>query len=244
MQRALIALERQHVVRLLLHELLGDHALTAHRVNRDNAARQCQQAEQGGQRGNLVRLCLDGDLAQEQPIGRRPRPDEMQRSVPGTMIMRAPHARPIQCNHLTGGLHRTGGNPGQEAALKPGRVEGGEHPPEGIVRGDAIGQGQERLQPGALRLAECLNLHPPVRPANHPAERDRDDVQQLMPFGSLNARINQRREGIVNTGTGRLVHPGLLPCRLGTRRLSIPSAHLPANPRGRCDCPAKTAGID
>ena len=39
--------------------------------------------------------------------------------------------------------------PGREAGLERVRVDEHEHPPEGIVRRDAVGQGKEGLEPRA-----------------------------------------------------------------------------------------------
>ena len=61
-QGPLIALERQHVVGLLVDDLLGDGALAADRVEGDDGALDRQQVEQFGDGDDLVRFVGDLDL--------------------------------------------------------------------------------------------------------------------------------------------------------------------------------------
>src|SRR5215217_4020160 len=51
------------------------------------------------------------------------------------------------------GLAGQGPRPSREARLEPIRVEQHEDPSEGVVRGDAVRQGQEGLQPRLLAAA-------------------------------------------------------------------------------------------
>jgi hypothetical protein len=48
-QRALIALETQHIVAALLNDLIGDLGPAAHRVNRHDAARELEQLQPLGE---------------------------------------------------------------------------------------------------------------------------------------------------------------------------------------------------
>lgn len=242
MQRALIACERPHVVGLLRHNRAGHLPLAAHGVTGHETALPRQHLPQGRQRRDRVRRRRDRDLAQPPPVGRRPGADQMQRSRAALAVMGAAPARAIDGDHLPRRLHRAGGHPGQKAALKLGRVQRREHPTEGVVRRNAVGQRQERAQPRPLRRAECRDRHPAVRAADHATERDRDDVEQLMAFGPLDTGSDQGGTRIVDTGTSGLV-PGAPP--------RMPSRHAEAQypPRSparqvsrRCDCPRGRGG--
>src|SRR3712207_7258491 len=61
-------------------------------------------------------------------------------------------------------LFRSGGggeglHPAEEGRFEGGRVEGGKHPAEGVVGGDAVGEGEEGAQPGRLAAADRSEEH-------------------------------------------------------------------------------------
>ena len=62
-QRALIALQLQHVVALLRDDLLGDRMLAVERIGIHDGVLQGQYAQQF-RFGNLIRLCIGGELRQ------------------------------------------------------------------------------------------------------------------------------------------------------------------------------------
>ena len=69
-QRALIALQGQDVVGLLVHDLPGDGALAAHGVDGDDGTLDGQHVEQLGDGEDLVGLVRHLDLPQHQPLAR------------------------------------------------------------------------------------------------------------------------------------------------------------------------------
>src|SRR3954452_19591261 len=71
------------------------------------------------------------------------------------------------------------------------RVEQHEDPPEGVVRGDAVWQGQEGLQPSPLAPPVELNVLPALGTGDHRANRDYQDVDQLMIDPARLARISK-----------------------------------------------------
>jgi len=70
-QRSLITLERDDVVRFPVHDLLGDAALTSHRVERDNGALDRHHLEQRGNGDDFVRLFIHLDLPEHESLARR-----------------------------------------------------------------------------------------------------------------------------------------------------------------------------
>jgi len=88
-ERALIALERKHIVALLREDLLGDLGLTAHRVDGDDAALEMQQSQQLRDGRDLVGLRLGRHLPEHDAVGRRPGAHQMQRAETGVAIMGA-----------------------------------------------------------------------------------------------------------------------------------------------------------
>lgn len=65
-------------------DLGSDFLLATHRVDRDEGAMEVQHFQQLWNGSDLVRFCVDGDLAQAQMMFARPGADEVQRSECGT----------------------------------------------------------------------------------------------------------------------------------------------------------------
>jgi hypothetical protein len=63
-QRLLVALQRQDIIRLARDYLLGDRLLRPHRVDRDDGTLDVHQPEEFGDRRDLVRFLGAGDLPQ------------------------------------------------------------------------------------------------------------------------------------------------------------------------------------
>ena len=51
---------------------------------------------------------------------------------------------------------------------------------EGVARGDAVGRGQDGLQPAGLHHAEVLGVVPGLGPGDHGADGDGHDVEQVV----------------------------------------------------------------
>jgi hypothetical protein len=80
--------------------------------------------------------------------------------------------------------------------------------PEMSWQGDTIGQGQERRNPRLLGTTEAFALHSRVRPADDGAQGDRSDIEQPMPHGAVNARIEQISNGALHDEAKRRIHAG------------------------------------
>src|SRR4051812_34206274 len=82
--------------------------------------------------------------------------------------------------------------PGAEAGLEGVRVDQHEDAPEGVVRGNAVGQAQERLQPRQLAAAVQRDVVPALGARDHRAHGDDQDIDQAMLDLACTARIFDR----------------------------------------------------
>ena len=90
-------------------------------------------------------------------------------------------------------------------------IEHGKDPPESVMAGDAIGQGEKAAQKLDLGVAEFLKVHKAFGPAEHRAKRDGEDVDERVVFGAVDSRIFD--DGEVKNETlrmGLLGHPQFL----------------------------------
>jgi hypothetical protein len=85
-------------------------------------------------------------------------------------------------------------HPAQEAALEGVGVDQHQHPAEGVVRGDAIRQREEALEPVPLAAAVQRDVLEALGLAEHGADRDHQDIEQLVLDPPLAAWILDRRE--------------------------------------------------
>jgi hypothetical protein len=85
-------------------------------------------------------------------------------------------------------------SPSLNASLKGIGVQLGEHPLEGVLRRDPVGQAQKGLEPLVLGFAEINHIRPEIGPTNHRTNGDHDHVREAMPLALRTPRIGQIRE--------------------------------------------------
>ena len=85
-------------------------------------------------------------------------------------------------------------HPGEERALERVRVDQHQHAAEGVVRGDAVRQREEALQPLPLAAAVEGDVLEALRLAEHGADRDHQDVEQPVLYLPPAARVLDRRQ--------------------------------------------------
>src|SRR3954451_21647513 len=173
-------LERQEGVGGPRPDPLGVGLLAANRAQRDDTALEPQGVEQLRDRRDLVRLAVDRALAERQPAPARPGADQVQRPALVAAAAGPADGLAVDRHHLALDPVRQGLRPAGEAGLERVRVDEHEHPPEGVVRGDAVRQGEEGPEPGLLAATVELDVLPALRAGDHRADRDREDVDQLM----------------------------------------------------------------
>src|SRR5262249_31161369 len=76
-----------------------------------------------------------------------------------------------------------------DARNQRGRVEEGEDPAKGVVRGDAVGQVEELAEKGQFGLAEAFDIDPAVGAAESGTEGQDDDIEQRMTLGPVQAWV-------------------------------------------------------
>ena len=81
---------------------------------------------------------------------------------------------------------RDGPSPRQKAFLKAPGIEPGKDATEGVMRGNAIGQGQEGLEPHVLAPTKQLHVLEPFSACQKRAQSDDHNVEQAMLLCSLN----------------------------------------------------------
>ena len=144
-----------------------------------------------GDGGDLVGLLVHGDLAQQEVVGRGPGVDQVQRRLALGPVEGAPEGLAVDGDDLPLGRLVQRLDPAEEAPLELVGVEPREEAAEGVVRGDAVGQGQEGLQPVVLGLAEVLDVVPGVGPGDDGADGDGHDVEQFVEPGAVDAGVGQ-----------------------------------------------------
>jgi hypothetical protein len=85
-------------------------------------------------------------------------------------------------------------SPRREARLEGIGVDQQEHPPERIMRGNAVGQGRKSAQPGLLAAPIERDVLPTFRASDHCADRDHQDVDQTVLDLARAAGIVQDRQ--------------------------------------------------
>src|SRR4051812_23701566 len=191
---AVIGLEHQQVISAPLQDPVGNRLLTAHGIQRHDAVRQGQRLEQRRDRGDLVRLAIDLTLAERQALLAGPGADQVQWPLGPAAVEGPAHGLAVNRHDLPlEGLGK-GLSPGAEAGLEGIWVDQHEDPPEGVVRGNAVGQGQKGLQPAHLVAAVERDVVPALRARDHRTHRNDQDVDQPMFDLARTPRILKRRK--------------------------------------------------
>lgn len=99
--------------------------------------------------------------------------------------------------------------PGQEALQKLLWIQGGKHPVEGVMRGDAIAQGEKRLEPVLLGFAKAFHVVEAFSGAQQGANGDHEHVNQIVIFGAVDSRVSQIFKMFDETNFRMLLHPML-----------------------------------
>src|SRR6266542_2726337 len=210
LQRRLVALDRQQVIAPLLPNLLGYVHLAAGRVDGDQGPFQVEDAEQLRDSGDLVGAFFHLLLTQDQVVGHRPGADQVQATA-GRGLGTAAGGLAVDGNGLEPAGRAQGRHPAAEAGSELAGVQGGEDAAEGVVGGDAVGQGQEAPEPVVLGMAEGLDVGPGLGPADDGAQGEDEDVAQGVQLGAIEAGVRQVGE-VVDQGQLGRCHGGSSGC--------------------------------
>ena len=224
MQVWVVGLEAEHVVRFAVHNRLGNGLLAPHGINRHDAALDAQQLEEFGDGGDFIGLLVRLHLPEQHAGFTRPGAHEVQRRLP--VVARAAQCFAINGHHA---LHLSGDalQPADAHLLQRPGVDQLKHPPERVVRGNPVGQLQKRGKPVLFCLAKLHHIHPVIGSADDRAQRDHQQIHQLVAPRALDARIghlsqirHQAAAGTFDHRQFRLqnhstVASFILSCRLG-----------------------------
>jgi hypothetical protein len=84
---------------------------------------------------------------------------------------------------------RDGAGPGHKAFLKALRIEARKEAAKGVVGRNAMGQGEEGLQPSVLALAEELHILEAFPATQQGADSDDQHIEQAMLLRPLNTGV-------------------------------------------------------
>ena len=94
--------------------------------------------------------------------------------------------------------------PAQTSRFKLRGIDPAEDPAKGVMRRDTgtlwVWQVQPRVHPRLRGVRPIFDLDPAFRSTDHPAQGERDDIEQGMTRGSRNTGIDQIVKTLGNTG--------------------------------------------
>ena len=165
------------------------------------SAPEVEKVEKDPQRGDLACPVRHADEAQRQAARRRERVDERDRRGRAHLGQGAAQALAVKRHGpIAGGLRQAGREPGQ-AGREGGRIEQPEQPRERVVRGHAALQTQELAEELLLRAGKQLEVDAARRPAQRRRERNRQELEQVMPSRVAAPRIGKNRIDEIGEGT-------------------------------------------
>lgn len=209
-ERPLIALERQHVVAALLDDLPGDLALGPHRIDRDGRAAQLQDLQHLRDGRDLVGMVRDRLLSQHEAVSLGPRTDHVQRRLAVGVVVGAAQGFAVDRDQGALALADGGGHPLAEAGLEGERVQSSNDPPERVIGGNPMRQGQMPAQPRSFGMAEGLKLAPAFGPSDRASDGDEEDLGERVKLRAVDAWIVESFEVVQQQSRsrfhGRLLH--------------------------------------
>src|SRR4051812_25318086 len=190
----LVGLEADQVVGVPGADLAGDPLLAEAGVQGDQAARQVEPVEQRRHGGALARAGRHGRLAERDPVPGGVGADQLQRApalpavagVPQGLAVDRDLPRPVRLGLVR---REDRADPGEEDALERVRVDQHEDAAEGVVRGDAVRQGEEAPEPGLLAAAAVGHVLEALGLTEHRADGDDQDVDQPVLDPARVARV-------------------------------------------------------
>jgi hypothetical protein len=185
-QRALVAFQSEDVIGLLLIDLSRDGALTAHRVDRDDCPLDRQHVENLWDRDDFVGLFRHLDLPQHEALVR----DEGRNHMDGAFTGLSPgsaHGLAINRHHPGRHTDQQGG-PGDEAALKLLRIEGGEDIAEVVVRWSTVEEWPETTEKFEFLATKSGDVHEGFGSGQHREQRQQQHlIKRIHEAAILNA---------------------------------------------------------
>src|ERR1039457_613693 len=244
-QPGLIVLDRQHIVGAAINDSAGDGRLCAHGVDGHHAASQRKKRKSSQRKSSLdlVGLFFCGPLPQHHPgTGRKSRHQMQFRSIHSA---RTPAGLAVDSHHLGVQGWQNPLHPAPESGLELAWLDQPEHPPKGVVRSNAVDQGEITSEPIQLLLGPYLGVHKSVGSCKHSRHRYNQQFNQVvLHLGCLPGILN-RYKYIRKPQTAariRNLHP------YTESDMNIQKEYLRSYLRSSlgtsrsCDCTAETSG--
>ena len=185
-----MVLQRQEVIASLVQDLCRHRGLASHGINGHHTAVDGQQLPKSWNRGDLIRLAVRLQLANDETaVLRTPSRQHVQGGGCRGSVKRCPHRFAVERDNGPMGQRCDGAGPGQKAGLKALRIEAGKDAANGIMRGNAVGQGQESLEPMAFTLAKEFHILKSFAARQKRTHGNDQDIKEVVLLGSLDARV-------------------------------------------------------
>jgi len=183
-----MALEGQHIVRVLVPNRLRHVLLRPHGVDRHETAGSFQQLESGGDSRDLVTLLLDGHVSQDSACRGGPRTHHVERTAINRTVKTMACGLAIDGHHVAGERPHDSlldlRKPSGKAGPKSLRLQSRKHPRTRLVGRNPMGQREQTLPPRLLGVPVFLNSHPGIRSTHNGTHSDHHDIYQSGAFWS------------------------------------------------------------
>lgn len=208
LQPKLIAFDREQVVPSALDDLRAQVALAKHRVTKDDAALDRQNAEQFESRLVFVRLGIDTYLREDGPMLMGE--SRYQMLARRLAIAAATEVFAVEGDRILGGAWRwqPRRDPVREGCLESGGIQGPEEIGKARGRGGLATTKSQRVRQGDAMIAtELGNGRGPFATVEHGQHGERQQGEQRMPSTMATPRIRHIRKRFQQ---GKRSHPGNL----------------------------------
>ena len=172
--------ERQDIIGLLSRDDLGDGLLTPPGINGHRGASQIEPLYERGNGGDFIGRVIHFDLSEHETIGGGPRTHQVHGGFRSGLIKRMAERFAVDGHDVATRQVAEGRRPSDEALGQFLRVQPRQDAPDGVMTGNAMGQGQQLSEPLGLSLAVLLNVFPAVCPTHHRTDRKDEHIDQLV----------------------------------------------------------------
>jgi len=116
------------------------------------------------------------------------------------MVVGATLGLAIDGDVIAGEFEADGVNPSHKGLLKGGRGQASKQSPKGIVRGNAMRQIEKLAKEGFFGAPVDFNVQPAIGITDDGTNGDRDDIEQVVAFTAVDARVRGVVKVAVNAG--------------------------------------------
>ena len=196
-ERALIALEGQDVVRAALPDRSGDLSGAAGRISSHGGSFDVQSGQELDRRSRLMSCGLDGRLPEKQALLGGPDMKQVKRSMPTPCVgQSAAKSLAVDGDGLPLELAQKRLEPAAKSLLKSLRIECFEDAAEGVGARSAVGHIEKLGEELLLDLGVIRQRVPAIGSSQSPEERHRQDIDQRMGARPRDTRVLDLTEDV------------------------------------------------